>query len=134
MSFSWLNNFHRDLNKGSNYAEKTLAAYRLGIRSGGSIVGVRLDLSDCCRPLAESVVEEAIFHPDDAPHLPLEGCRLGEQCQSVYRPVMAYEVSEEEAVALKAEAKTREDARKEARRQSRRAKKPGDNAATADGS
>ena len=40
MPFDWLNDFHRGMEKADNYAEKTLAAYKLGIKAGGSIRGV----------------------------------------------------------------------------------------------
>ncbi|WP_343399386.1 hypothetical protein [Promineifilum sp.] len=39
MSFNWLKDFHQDMVKGSNYAEKTLAAYRLGMRAKGLFGG-----------------------------------------------------------------------------------------------
>ena len=37
MPFDWLNDFHRAMEKADDYAEKTLAAYSLGIKAGGSI-------------------------------------------------------------------------------------------------
>lgn len=122
MAFNWLDNFHHDMEKEPNYAEKALAAYRLGMRSGGSIVGVRVEFGPCCAEAAVSLKYEkgTIYHPDDAPPLPLADCRLGEGCQSVYRPVMAYEVSPETAAQLKASAQEREAERKAALRKKRR--------------
>ncbi|MEM7115612.1 MAG: hypothetical protein AAF614_24435 [Chloroflexota bacterium] len=91
MSFNWLNRFHGEMEKAEDYAEKTLAAYRLGMRAKGSIAGVRVEvMADCCE-LAKGVDETAVFHPDDAPHLPLAGCPKGRGCTCVYRPVMNYE-------------------------------------------
>ena len=40
MAFDWLTNFHHSEQKPENYAEKTLAAYRLGMKAKGSISGV----------------------------------------------------------------------------------------------
>lgn len=92
MAFNWLNNFQQEMAKPENYAEKTLAAYRLGMKAKGSVVGVRIvrDVTGCvaCAGLDET----AVYHPDDAPHLPLAECSKGRQCGCVYRPVMSYEV------------------------------------------
>lgn len=91
MPFNWLNNFHQEMSKTPDYAEKTLAAYRLGIKAKGSIRGVRIiidaDGCDACRALDPT----AEYSPDDAPHLPLPDCTKGLRCQCVYRPVMTYE-------------------------------------------
>ena len=94
MAFDWLKDFHQETEKPENYAEKTLAAYRLGMRAKGAIVGVRVvrDKQGCvaCQKLDET----AVYHPDDAPHLPLPNCTKGRKCGCVYRPVMAYEVKD----------------------------------------
>ncbi|MEZ4643904.1 MAG: hypothetical protein R3E31_14425 [Chloroflexota bacterium] len=91
MAFEWLSKFHKEMEKPDNYAEKTLAQYRLGMKAKGSIAGVRIavDAGGCeaCRALDET----AVYHPDDAPHLPLPTCSKGRHCQCVYRPVMTYE-------------------------------------------
>lgn len=96
-SFAWLNQFHQGMDKPENYAEKTLAAYRLGMRAKGSIVGVRVVVASdsCCQLAQEQIDPEAIYTPDNAPHLPLPDCPQGLQCTCVYRPVMKYEVEEE---------------------------------------
>lgn len=91
MSFNWLNDFHREMEKPDNYAEKTLAQYRLGMKAKGSIVGVRIERDrDGCNACQE-LDDTAVYHPDDAPHLPLPGCAKGRHCGCVYRPVMSYE-------------------------------------------
>jgi hypothetical protein len=91
MTFNWLNNFHREMEKPADYAEKTLAAYKLGMQAGGSIAGVRIEVAaGCCQP-AQALPADALYHPDQAPHLPLPDCPLGRQCRCVYRPVMTYE-------------------------------------------
>jgi hypothetical protein len=91
MPFNWLNEFHREMAKAPNYAEKTLAAYRLGMKAKGSIRGVRIEVDPdgcaACRLLDPA----AEYLPDDAPHLPLPDCTKGLNCQCVYRPVMSYE-------------------------------------------
>jgi hypothetical protein len=96
MPFEWLNNFHQELAKPANYAEKTLAAYKLGMKARGSIAGVRIEIDPngcaACRQLDPT----AVFHPDDAPHLPLPTCDRASKCGCVYRPVMTYEQKEGE--------------------------------------
>lgn len=92
MAFNWLNKFQKEMEKPANYAEKTLAQYRLGMKAKGSIAGVRIVVdADGCGACAE-ISAETIFHPDDAPRLPLSACTKGNRCQCVYRPVMSYEV------------------------------------------
>ena len=92
MSFNWLDDFQQRMEKPENYAEKTLAQYRLGMKAKGSIAGVRIDIDkegcDACQNLDEKIV----YHPDDAPHLPLDACTKGNHCGCVYRPVMSYEM------------------------------------------
>ena len=94
MAFGWLDDFQQEMEKPDDYAEKTLAAYRLGMRAKGSFAGVRILMDqngcDACRALEP----DAIYHPDDAPHLPLPACSKGKRCQCVYRPVMKYETGE----------------------------------------
>jgi hypothetical protein len=91
MSFNWLKGFHQSQEKSPDYAEKTLAAYRLGMKAKGSIRGVRIEIDpegcDACRLLDP----DSEYHPDDAPRLPLGECTKGLACGCVYRPVMTYE-------------------------------------------
>lgn len=93
MPFDWLKSFHRQTEKPEDYAERTLAAYRLGMKAGGAIVGVRVDVAASCCAAAHQLAPDTVYHPDEAPILPLPGCPLGRRCQCVYRPVMAYEKS-----------------------------------------
>ncbi|MEM7331431.1 MAG: hypothetical protein AAF490_04995 [Chloroflexota bacterium] len=95
MSFEWLNKFHQDMDKPHNYADKVLAAYKLGMRSRGSIAGVRVELVPKTCAVCSQVDETAVYHPDDAPRLPLENCQNEGKCRCVYRPVMTYEEEEE---------------------------------------
>jgi hypothetical protein len=94
MSFDWLNKFHKEMDKPADYAEKTLAAYKLGMRAKGSIAGVQvlIDPEGCqaCRQLDP----ELIYHPDEAPRIPLTDCDRSRLCQCVYRPVMSYQIEE----------------------------------------
>jgi hypothetical protein len=95
MSFDWLNRFHGEMEKADDYAEKTLAAYRLGMKAKGSIAGVRVEVAADGCDLAQALVgKTAVYHPDDAPHLPLPNCPKGRGCTCVYRPVMAYELGQ----------------------------------------
>lgn len=95
MSFEWLNKFQKDMEKSADYAEKTLAQYRLGMKAKGSIAGVAIvtdeDGCEACRALPA----DAIYNPDDAPHLPLPECSKGRRCRCVYRPVMTYQQNDE---------------------------------------
>jgi hypothetical protein len=95
MTFDWLNKFHKEMEKPENYAEKILAQYRLGMKARGSIAGVRIVVAaDCCEA-ARALPSDAVYHPDDAPHLPLADCPLGRGCRCVYRPVMTYEIADD---------------------------------------
>jgi hypothetical protein len=91
MAFDWLNKFRGGMEKEPNYAEKTLAAYRLGMRGKGSIVGVRIQRPEGGCDAVRQLPEDKIYHPDEAPRLPLPECSLGCHCTCVYRPVMTYE-------------------------------------------
>lgn len=89
----WLNDFQQEMKKPPDYAQKTLAAYKLGMRAKGSIAGVRIVVGgDCCAAALE-LPSGTVYQPDEAPHLPLPDCSLGSSCRCVYRPVMAYEVT-----------------------------------------
>jgi hypothetical protein len=96
MPFHWLKQ-HYKLNKPAGYAEKTLAAYRLGIRSGGAIRGVRIQAAEESCQAARNLSGDTVYQPDDAPHLPLPDCTQSEACPCVYRPVMSYEETDSEA-------------------------------------
>jgi hypothetical protein len=91
MPFEWLTKFHHSEQKPEDYAERTLAAYRLGMRAGGSIKGVEVqpDADSCAA--AKTLPVGQVYHPDDAPRLPLPGCPLARRCTCVYRPVMSYQ-------------------------------------------
>ena len=96
MAFEWLNKFHQDMEKDPAYAEKTLAAYRLGMRAKGSIAGVLIQPAQNCCEAARQLPEGNIYHPDEAPRLPLPDCSQGRHCACVYRPVMSYGRDQEE--------------------------------------
>ena len=88
MPFEWLTDFHHAARKPGDYAEKTLAAYRLGMRAGGSIAGVTIETDAGCCAAARELPAGAVYHPDEAPRLPLADCPLGLGCRGVYRPKM----------------------------------------------
>jgi hypothetical protein len=91
MAFDWLNKFHQDMEKDPAYADKTLAAYRLGMRAKASIKGVVVQPSENCCEAARQLPKGRTYHPDEAPRLPLPGCSQGRCCACVYRPVMNYQ-------------------------------------------
>lgn len=92
MAFEWLKTFQQEMEKPENYAEKTLAAYRLGMKAKGSISGVRIAADSQGCPASRELDQTAVYHPDDAPHLPLPDCHKGRRCGCVYRPVMTYQL------------------------------------------
>ncbi len=91
MAFEWLKSFQREREKGPDYAEKTLAAYALGMKGKGAIVGVAVDADPDGCPEARALPPGAVYDPASAPRLPLPGCARGARCRCVYRPVMRYE-------------------------------------------
>ena len=95
MAFEWLEHFRQSTGKEERYAEKTLAAYALGIKAKGSIVGVRIRTATNCCDGAKRLTENRIYQPDDAPRLPLPDCAQGDRCGCVYQPVMSYEPGQE---------------------------------------
>jgi hypothetical protein len=91
MPFEWLAKLHAAVAKTEGYAEKTLAPYRLGMRAGGSIVGVVVRTeADCCDS-ARALPDGAVYLPDEAPALPLADCPHRHRCRCTYRPKMAYQ-------------------------------------------
>ena len=91
MPFDWLRAFQRQQAKGPRYAEKTLAAYALGMKAQGAIVGVTIDADPDGCPAARQLAPGAVYQPSTAPRLPLPGCSRGTSCRCVYRPVMSYQ-------------------------------------------
>lgn len=95
MSFEWLNGFQQSMEKPEDYAEKTLAAYKLGMRAKGSIVGVSITIDENGCAACRQLPPDALYLPDDAPRLPLVDCDRGRSCGCVYRPVMTYQVDDQ---------------------------------------
>lgn len=95
MSFEWLNKFQQGMAKPADYAEKTLAQYRLGMKAKGSIAGVAIVVDEAGCEACKALPEDTVYHPDDAPRLPLLNCSKGRQCRCVYRPVMTYQQLDE---------------------------------------
>jgi hypothetical protein len=91
MAFDWLRGFQREQVKPPDYAEKTLAAYALGMKAKGSIVGVAIEIDPEACAAARELVPDALYDPASAPRLPLDGCSRGSRCRCVYRPVMTYQ-------------------------------------------
>lgn len=91
MSFEWLGKFRHGLPKDANYAEKTLAAYSLGMKAKGSIAGVRIEPAEDCCEMARQLPVGKIYRPEEAPRVPLPGCDKSHCCGCVYQPVMRFE-------------------------------------------
>jgi hypothetical protein len=94
MTFEWLNQFQKDVTKPEDYAEKTLSAYRLGMKAKGPIAGVQILPSSRGCQAAQQLDPTAMYHPDEAPRLPLPDCDQAGSCRCVYRPVMTYQIEE----------------------------------------
>jgi hypothetical protein len=90
VAFEWIEGFQRGMQKRPDYAEKTLAAYALGIKAHGSIVGVAIHPGPGCCEAAARLTQGEVHAPESAPRLPLPGCSRGAGCNCVYRPVMSY--------------------------------------------
>lgn len=84
---TWIHQFARRKPKPANYAEKTLAAYRLGMKAKGAIVGVRVLVSESSCPTCRAMADQ-VYTPDTAPHLPHAGCTHPDGCRCAYTPVM----------------------------------------------
>ncbi len=96
MTFDWLKGFQQNMQKSEDYAEKALAAYRLGMKAKGSIMGVSITIDDEGCAACHELKPQATYHPDEAPHLPLPNCDRGLACRCVYRPIMSYQVDKKE--------------------------------------
>jgi len=76
--------------KDASYARIVLARYRLGMKAGGAIRGVRIiagaDSCPACRAAAQTV-----YMPDEAPLIPIQECTHPQGCRCAYTPVMTYQ-------------------------------------------
>ena len=97
MSFDWLKGFQQKMEKAPDYAEKTLAAYKLGMKAKGSISGVSITADSHGCASCKKLDPQVMYHPDEAPHLPLPDCDRPETCGCVYRPVMSYQINDKSA-------------------------------------
>jgi hypothetical protein len=77
--------------KPPDYAKSVLSRYRLGIKAGGAIAGVRVvpTLDSCSACLA---LGGRIYDPDTAPLIPVAHCANLVGCRCAYAAVMAYEM------------------------------------------
>lgn len=92
---AWIRN-HVRTPKDATYAQRVLDRCRLGLKAHGAIQGVRIitGAHSCatCQALAERV-----YHPDEAPLIPIAGCTSPEGCCCAYTPAMDYELTEGQA-------------------------------------
>jgi hypothetical protein len=85
----WLRD-HVRYPKDAHYARRVLDRYRLGMKARGAIRGVRIITgSDSC-PVCQALAE-AVYHPDAAPIIPIDGCTHPGGCRCAYTAVMTYE-------------------------------------------
>ncbi|BDG07433.1 hypothetical protein [Anaeromyxobacter paludicola] len=90
MALEWLKRFQASQEKPPGYAEKTLAAYALGMKAGGAIEGVTVEVGPEACAAALALPPGAVYRPEEAPRLPLPGCPRAGRCSCVYRPAMRY--------------------------------------------
>ena len=84
---SWIYQFVRTKPKAPEYAEKALKGYRLGIKAGGTIQGIRVLVGEESCPTCRANAER-VFTPDDVPILPLAGCTHPDGCRCAYTLAM----------------------------------------------
>lgn len=87
----WLNDFDHHREKHRDYSENALAAYALGVKAKGSIIGVVIKPGAQCCEAARELPEGKIYRPDQAPRLPVANCSQENRCDCVYRAAMNYE-------------------------------------------
>ncbi len=88
-TMDWIHDHFRRVNTPEG-SRRALDRYRMGMKAGGAIRGVRIVGGEGCCPACREVVG-IVYHPDEAPALPIARCTHPNGCQCVYRPVMAYE-------------------------------------------
>jgi hypothetical protein len=85
----WLRN-HTLNPKGSDYAQRVINRYRLGMRARGALQGIKIitapDSCSACQALADTV-----YHPDQTPIIPIEQCSNRQGCRCTYSPMMTFE-------------------------------------------
>lgn len=86
---TWIHEHFRKLATPES-GRRAIAGYRLGIKSGGSIRGVRIIAAPDSCPACSSRAAN-IYQPDTVPSLPVAECTNPGGCRCVYRPVMSYE-------------------------------------------
>jgi hypothetical protein len=80
-----------DRPKGPTYAATLLARFRLGMRAGGAIGGVRvITASESCSVCV--ALAGKVYDPDEAPVIPIDNCVTPGGCRCAYGAVMAYDV------------------------------------------
>jgi MoaA/NifB/PqqE/SkfB family radical SAM enzyme len=79
--------------KNSDYAQRTLSRYRLGMRARGAIQGVKIiAAADAC-PACQAI-SRRVYQPDETPIIPADGCSHLKGCRCTYSPVMTYEIEQ----------------------------------------
>jgi len=92
MQWRWLQD-HVRKPKDSLYAQRVLERYRMGMKARGAIRGVQVIVGDDSCPICRQYAG-AVYHPDDAPIIPITGCTQQGGCRCAYRAVMDYEEAE----------------------------------------
>jgi nucleoside-diphosphate-sugar epimerase len=108
MAFEWLERFQQKHAKEPGYAERALAAYRLGVKGHGAIVGVAVRPGPDCCSAAFDAARASPYTPAAAPSLPLAACDRAAACRCFFRPVMAYEADRPGSAEAPASKGTRE--------------------------
>jgi len=98
-AMEWLNQFDHQRGKDPGYAENALAAYALGMKAKGPIVGVVTEPGPRCCEAARQLPAGKVYLPEQAPRLPLASCPQGHRCDCVYRPAMTYQPQAGEIIA-----------------------------------
>lgn len=87
----WLKEHYRHTRDADN-PQSVLDRYRMGMKAGGSIQGIRVMVSPDGCPTCMSLAG-VIYSLDLAPPLPNPNCTKAGGCHCTYRPVMTYDES-----------------------------------------
>lgn len=79
--------------KEPGYAARVLERYRLGMKAGGAVEGVRIITSEHSCAVCVSLAF-TLYDPDNAPLIPIAACTTRDGCRCAYAAVMAYDLAE----------------------------------------
>jgi MoaA/NifB/PqqE/SkfB family radical SAM enzyme len=88
----WLRK-HTSYPKRSDYAQRVINRYRLGMRARGAIRGIKIITAPDSCPICQSLAG-TVYQPDTTPVIPIEQCSSPQGCRCNYSPLMTFEDAE----------------------------------------